>query len=124
MTKEILLYLGAGLTALWGLAHLIPTKQIVAGFGEISQDNKHIITMEWIVEGLALIFIGGVVAVATAIDVLSPVSSGVYLISAGMLVILGGVSLFTGFKVNFFMFKLCPLIFGISTALILAGYLL
>ena len=43
------LYVGAGLTALWGIAHLVPTKSVVDGFGDISEDNRHIITMEWIV---------------------------------------------------------------------------
>ena len=57
MTNQILAYIGAGFVAFWGIAHLFPTKNIVADFGEISEDNRHIITMEWIVEGMALIFI-------------------------------------------------------------------
>ena len=56
--NQILAYIGAGLTTLWGIAHLFPTRNVVADFGDISEDNRHIITMEWIVEGVALIFIG------------------------------------------------------------------
>jgi hypothetical protein len=39
----------------WGIVHLLATKGVIAGFGELSADNRHIITMEWIVEGVALI---------------------------------------------------------------------
>ncbi len=58
MINIVLLCIGAGLTAIWGIAHLFPTSSVVKGFGEISADNKNIITMEWIVEGVSLIFIG------------------------------------------------------------------
>lgn len=63
MIGQILAYIGAAFVAFWGISHLFPTKNVVAGFGEISEDNRHIITMEWITEGLALIFIGAPVAV-------------------------------------------------------------
>ena len=62
MAGQILLYVGAAITIIWGVAHLFPTKSVVKGFGDISTDNKHIITMAWIVEGVALIFIGFIVA--------------------------------------------------------------
>ena len=73
-----LLYLGAALTALWGISHLFATRGVVAGFGEISDDNRHIITMEWIVEGVSLIFVGLLVAVVTLADRTSSVSRAVY----------------------------------------------
>jgi hypothetical protein len=119
----ILLYLGAGLSILWGISHLMPTKNVVKDFGDISEDNRHIITMEWIVEGVALIFIGVLVAVVTAVDPNSVVSTAVYIVSAIGLVVLVLVSLFTGFKVNFLPYKLCPLIFTVSAVLILVGAL-
>ncbi len=121
MINQILLYLGAFFATLWGVAHLFPTKGVVEGFGDISEDNRNIITMEWIVEGVALIFIGVLVAVVTLIDPLNYVSITVYRLSAGVLVILAGVSLFTGFKVNFLPFKLCPVIFALSAVLIWLG---
>lgn len=120
----ILLYLGSGLTILWGISHLIPTRNIVKGFGDISQDNRHIITMEWIVEGVSMIFIGVLVAVVTIINPETLVSTAVYILSAVGLIGLALVALFTGFKVNFFPFKLCPLIMTTSAVLILLGALL
>lgn len=121
MINLIMLYLGAALTALWGVAHLFPTVSVVKGFGAISADNQRIITMEWIVEGVSLIFIGVLVASVTTIDPMSTVSKAVFLLSAIGLFVLATVSLFTGFKVNFLPFKLCPFIFTASALLILAG---
>jgi hypothetical protein len=121
MTDQILLYIGAALTLLWGIAHLFATKSVVQGFGEISLDNRRIITMEWLIEGVALIFIDILVATVTSIDHASPVSKAVYLVSVAALFALALISLFTGFKVRFLPFELCPVIFSFSAALILAG---
>ena len=120
----ILLFLGSGLTIIWGISHLIPTKNVVKDFGDISEDNRHIITMEWIIEGASLIFIGVLVSVVTFIDPKNIVSESVYLLSGIGLVIMALISLFTGYKVNFLPFKLCPLILTTSAALILIGTLI
>jgi len=124
MLNQILAYVGAGFVTFWGIAHLFPTKNVVADFGEISKDNRNIITMEWIVEGVALIFIGVLVATVTYIDVTSPVTRAVYWLAVVGLNALSVVSLFTGFKVNFIPFKLCPVIFTGASILILLGILL
>ncbi len=124
MLKPILLYAGAALTAIWGIAHLFPTKSVVKGFGKLSADNRNILTMEWIVEGIFLIFIGVLVAAVTFLDSVSFVSLIVYLLSVIALMVMAMVSLFTGFRVNFIMFKLCPFIFTLSALLIFIGRLL
>jgi hypothetical protein len=124
MGNQILLYLGAFLTFFWGVAHLFPTRAVVEGFGEISQDNKRIIAMEWIVEGVSLIFIGLLVAAVTWIDRSSTVTSVIYWICFAELNALSIVSLLTGFKISFLPFKLCPVIFTGSSILILLGNLL
>jgi hypothetical protein len=124
MVNQILAYIGAGFTTLWGAAHLFPTKNVVADFGDISEDNRNIITMEWIVEGVALIFIGALVATVTVVDAASPVTRTVYWLAVVGLNVLSVVSLFTGFKVNFIPFKLCPVIFTGASILILLGILL
>ena len=68
MSEGVLLYGGSALTVVWGIAHLFPTKSVVAGFGAITPDNERIITMEWILEGVSLVWIGVLVATVTAID--------------------------------------------------------
>ena len=124
MIDTILLYLGAFLPFFWGIARLFPTKSTVSEFGDISLDNRRIITMEWIVEGVSLIFVGIVVAVVTYLDRASTISTAIYWIAFVMLNTLSIVSLFTGFKVSFLPFKLCPVIFSTSSLLILLGSIL
>ena len=80
--------------------------------------------MEWIIEGLSLIFIGVLVATVTVIDPSNVVSTAIYLISVIMLLLMALLSLFTGFKVSFLPFKLCPFIFTTSAVLIMIGGLI
>jgi hypothetical protein len=121
MMNETLLFVAAGLTGLWGIAHLCATKGAVAGFGDLSADNRRVITMEWITEGVALLSLAALVAVATAVDRASSVASGAYAVVIGALVALAVVSLFTGFRVRFLPYRLCPPIFALSAVLIALG---
>ena len=118
---QVLIYIASILTCGWGVAHLIATKGVVAAFGDLSADNRRIITMEWIVEGVALISIAAFVAVVTAIQPGAPEERAVYGVAIISLLALSVVSIFTGFKVGFLPFKLCPFIFCTSAALIFCG---
>lgn len=122
MINQLLLYIGAAITFLWGVAHLFPTRNVVKGFGDISADNKNIITMEWINEGAALIFTGVVVAGVTVWGEANNTATFVYVSSSVFLIVLAVISLFTGFKVKFFAFRLCPILFTLSAVLILIGH--
>lgn len=119
--NQILLYLASAMTGLWGVAHLFATRGVVKGFGDLSPDNRQIITMEWIIEGVALISTAAFVAAATAFQPEAPVSGAVYMVAICTLVILAVVSMFTGFKIKFLPFRLCPFIFGFSAVLIAWG---
>ena len=119
--NPISLYIAAAMTCVWGIAHLFATRGVVKGFGDLSADNRRIITMEWIVEGVALISTAAFVAAETAVQPGAAVSSAVYAVAIGTLVVLAVVSLFTGFKVAFLPFRLCPVVFGVSAALIAWG---
>ena len=124
MINQILLYTGSALTIIWGVAHLFPTKSVVKGFGDISTDNKHIITMEWIIEGVTLIFVGLLCSSLTFLGCSNQTAQFVYMCSAAFLLVLAIVSLFTGFKVNFLPYKLCPVIFSVSAILLITGALI
>ena len=121
MLNHILLYVGSALPLLWGIAHLFPTSSVVEGFGDISLENKRIIMMEWIIEGVALIFIGFLVASVTYLEYTHSISRTIYWLSFVMLNTLSLVSVFTGFRVGFLPFKLCPFIFTTSSILIVLG---
>ena len=92
--NDVLLYIGSAVLIVWGIAHIIPTKNVVNGFGQISEDNKRMITMEWVAEGLCMIFIGSLVLVIT---LAKGADDGamiiVYRTSAIMLLIMAGVTL-------------------------------
>jgi hypothetical protein len=118
---DAIIYIAAALTALWGVAHVFATKGVVRGFGELTADNRRIITMEWIVEGVALISTAAYVAAVTAIDSQATVSTAVYAVAVATLLVLAGVSLLTGFRVAFLPFRLCPVIFTVSAVLIAVG---
>ncbi|HEY5185072.1 MAG TPA: hypothetical protein VIM19_09285 [Actinomycetes bacterium] len=118
-----LYYLAAAVVVAWGVAHLFATRNVVRGFADISVDNRRVITMEWIVEGAALIFIGCLVAGVTLVDPASAASHTVYWLCFGMLNVMSLISLFTGFKVDFLAYRLCPVVFTGASILLLLGLL-
>ena len=117
----VLIYVASAMISLWGASHLMATKGVVKGFGDLTADNRRIITMEWIVEGVALLSTAAFVAVAAALEPQACVSSAVYAVAIGTLAVLAIVSLFTGFRISFLPFKLCPVIFGAAAVLIAWG---
>ncbi len=122
MIQKLLIYIGGLLTIVWGIAHLFPTNNVIKGFGNISIDNVRIIKMEWINESLILIFIGLLaIAVRMVNEINCNVARTVYILIFIMLAAMSVLSLYTGFKIDFLPFKLCPLIFTISGLLILQG---
>jgi hypothetical protein len=120
--KKILIYTGSLLLIIWGITHILPVKNVVRGFGDITADNIRILTMEWINEGFTLIFLGLLNIVVTVLkNNQNRVAEGVYLLTFIMLTSMSVLSLFTGFKVDFLPYKLCPLIFLVSGLMILLG---
>jgi len=122
--SNLLLYIGSAIIILWGIGHVIPTKSIVSGFGAISQDNKRIITMEWIAEGLTLCFIGVLVLIVALFDgYQNQTAVIVYRMAAGMLMIMAGLSLMTGAKTSIVPMKICPIVKTTVAILFILGSL-
>lgn len=117
----MLIYIAAVLSGIWGVAHIVATRGVVAWFGELTPDNSRIITMEWLVEGLTLISLGSLVAGVAAVDGSAAVSSVAYAVAIATLLGLAVVSALTGFRVAFLPFRLCPFIFSAAALLIAAG---
>jgi hypothetical protein len=125
MATDILVYLGGALITAWGIAHIAPTRGVVAGFGAISQDNRQIILMEWAAEGLTLAFIGLLVMLVTAIHGSeNSVSLTVYRISAVMLLVMAGWTLLTGARTSIVPIKVCPAVKTAVAVLFLVGSVL
>jgi hypothetical protein len=120
--NEALIYIGAGIIILWGIAHIIPTKSIVKGFGEISADNKKILAMETIAEGLTLIFLGVLpILVTTLGDSQSKTADIVYISSAVMLLVMAVLTLFTGARTPTVWYKICPAVKTVVAVLFILG---
>jgi len=125
MTNEVLLYAGSAVSIAWGIAHLAPTKSVVKGFGDISADNRRIITMEWLAEGFTLIFIGLLVALITALyDHSNAISLLVYRVSGGMLVAMAALTALTGARTKIIPIKICPFILVSVVVLFILGSVL
>ena len=122
MISNILLYVGAGVITVWGIAHIVPVKSVINGFGQISQDNKRIITMEWIAEGLTLCFIGLLVLFVTIWgEARSNTSIIVYMASSAMLVIMAALTSVTGARTSIVPIKICPFIKIVEAILFFLG---
>jgi hypothetical protein len=123
--NAFLIYTGSVILILWGLAHLMPTRQIVKGFGDISADNKKILAMEIIAEGLTLIFLGVLPILVTVWgDMESTTANIVYFAEAGMLLVMALVTLFTGSRTPVIWYKLCPAVKVIAAAFLVLGSVL
>ena len=121
---DILLYIGSAIILIWGIAHIIPTRSVVKGFGKISEDNTKIIAMEWAAEGMTLCFIGLLVLLVTAIvGSHNPVSALVYQISAGMLVVMAIWTSLTGARTSVVPIKICPIVKTAVAILFIIGSL-
>ena len=116
--NETLLYAGSSVIILWGTAHIIPTRAIVNGFGEISEDNRKVLTMELIAEGLTLIFLGVLPLLVTVLVGIRDRTAGiVYLACAVMLLVMAVLTGVTGARTSTIWYKLCPAVKTIVAAL-------
>lgn len=121
---DVLLYIGSVIILVWGIAHIVPTKSVVKGFGGISEDNTRIITMEWVAEGVTLCFIGLLVLLVTIFGgSQNQVSVVVHRISAGMLVVMAIWTLLTGARTSVLPMKFCPIVKAIVAILFIMGSL-
>jgi peptidoglycan/LPS O-acetylase OafA/YrhL len=121
MLNSVLTATGAGICVLWGAAHVAPTRAVVAGFGDLSTDNRRILTMEWIAEGLALIFLGTLVLLVTFLGDGGGTARLVVRAVAAMLVVMAALSLATGARTSILPMRLCPWVKLTCAALIVAG---
>jgi hypothetical protein len=111
MLENLLIYIGSIIIIGWGIAHIIPARNVVKGFGNISNDNKKIILMEWVTEGLTLCFIGVLVLLTNLLGgTANDVSRIVFRIAAGMLIVMAVWTALTGARTSVIPIKICPFV--------------
>ncbi len=119
---SVLAYVAAGVVALWGVAHALPTVRVVQGFNDTSHDNRLVITQEWIAEAMTMWFIAAVVLIATAVGgSQKSLIDWVYRAAAAMLLAVALLTAVTGARTAVIFFKICPVLLSITAALLLAA---
>ncbi|HUO37831.1 MAG TPA: hypothetical protein VMU34_08320 [Mycobacterium sp.] len=121
---HLLAYIAAALVAVWGIAHAVPTKRVVAGFAPITADNRRILTQEWLAESLTMWGTAALVVAVTASRADVQLTAIVYRVSAGLLVGLAVLTALTGARTPIVWFKVCPVLLGASAALLLVASVL
>ena len=105
-----------------GGSHLAPTRGVAASFGPISLDNRRILVMEWIAEGITHISIGVLVILATAIDGAADATTQLlYIVSAAVLAVLAALTAVTGARTSVIWFRICPFVLTSVAALLLVA---
>ena len=116
----VLAYAASAILVAWGTMHLAPTRAVAASFGTISLDNRRILVMEWMAEGITHISIGLLVILATAIDgAADSTTQLLYVASAGILMLLAALTTATGARTPVIWFRICPFVLTGAAALLL-----
>jgi hypothetical protein len=121
--EEVLAYVAAGLVGLWGVSHAIPTRAVVAGFGEISADNRRVLVQEWLAEAVTMWSFATLVIVVTAVGGGTLVADWTYRVIAGGLLVLAVLTALTGARTRVVWFKICPVLLTSSAVLLLVASL-
>ncbi len=116
----VLAYVGAALVAGWGVAHAIPTRQVLASFEPITIGNRRILLQEWLAEAFTMWGVGAVVVVATAAPgTAADIRAWVYRAAAALLISLGTLTALTGARTPVIWFKICPVLLAAAALLLL-----
>ena len=120
----VLAYVSAALVAGWGVAHAIPTRQVLASFEPISTDNRRIILQEWLAEAFTMWGIAAVVIAATAATGAAPdIRAWVYRAASALLISLGTLTALTGARTPVIWFKICPVLLAVAALVLLLASL-
>ncbi|MFF9058936.1 hypothetical protein ACF09K_09570 [Streptomyces sp. NPDC014882] len=121
--EEVLPYVAAGLVGLWGISHAIPTRSVVAGFGEISVDNRRVLVQEWLAEAVTMWSLATLIVVVTAVGGGTSTADWSYRVVAGTLLVLAVLTALTGARTEVVWFKICPVLLTVSAVLLLVASL-
>ena len=115
----------AALVALWGVAHAIPTSQVLAGFKPITQNNRRVVLQEWLAEAFTMWGLAGIIVAVTIVGGAgSHATEWVYRVVAALLIALAVLTGLTGARTAVIWFKICPVLLTFSAALLLGASLI
>ena len=119
----ILAFLAAIAVAMWGVAHAIPTRQVLAGFEPITVDNRRVLLQEWLAEAFTMWGLAAAIIAATVAGAQTEPSRWLYRVAAALLVALAGLTTLTGARTPVVWFKICPVLLTGAAALLLIASL-
>ena len=116
----VLAYVEAALVAGWGVAHAIPTRQVLASFEPTTAANRRIILQEWLAEAFTMWGIAAMVVAATAATGTAPdIRAWVYRAASALLISLAALTALTGARTPVIWFKICPVLLTVAALLLL-----
>ncbi len=119
--SAVLAYVAAGVVALWGVAHVLPTAKVVAGYAH-PRDNRLVITQEWIAEAMTMWLVAAIVVVTTVLGGSQPaLVDWIYRISAAALFAIAALTAVTGARTAVIFFKVCPALLSATAVLLLVA---
>jgi hypothetical protein len=122
MVGTALLYIGAAIIFTWGAAHIAPVSGVVRGFGDISADNRRIIMMTWVSEGMALCFIGAIVFIGALMYGIDDGGARIIYVASAAMLIVGAVwTALTGARTRVVPMKICPIVKIVAAGLFILG---
>ncbi|MGE5137186.1 MAG: hypothetical protein ACM32E_30370 [Gemmatimonadota bacterium] len=120
----VLAYLAAAITGLWGVAHAVPTRQVLAGFAPITRDNRRVLLQEWLAEAFTMWGLAALVIAVTAAGSGTGVAAWVDRVAAGLLLALAVLTGLTGARTPVIWFRICPVLLTCSAVLLLLASVL
>lgn len=122
MLDIILILAGCTILLIWGIAHIIPTKMVADGFGDVGKDNRITVIMTWASEGFTMIFIAAVISMIVIFDEKGSTAGRITVwTSTGFLAFLAFWHAIMGARTKVIPMKMCPFIIGTAAVLMLVG---
>ena len=122
--SSVLIVAASLLLLAWGTAHILPVSQVLAGFGKLSLENSRVVLMEWVAEGVTIVFLGILpLVVLLAAGPRDPVATVVFRMTAAMLLTLAALSVMTGARNALLPMKLCPIVKSAAALLLVIASL-
>lgn len=113
MLGLVLRVVGSVVLIVWGIAHIVPVCSILRGFGEISKENRRVVSSTWIAEGLTLIFVGAIMGLTSYYgNIFADFENLLTQACAGFLLGIALLDVFTKSRNPVLPMKLCPIIVG------------
>jgi hypothetical protein len=117
--SAILAYVAAAIIGLWGVAHAVPTRQVVAGFRDTSLDNRRVLLQEWLAEAVTMWALAALITAVTLVASGAAAADWTDRVAAGALIVLAILTGLTGARTPVIWFKICPVLLGGSAGLLL-----